>query len=147
MLNEDYKDILQIFLKNEVRFLVVGAYAMGAHGYPRATSDIDLFVKPTVENSKKVYESLVEFGAAVDELTPETLTKKGIFFQIGVAPRRIDILNELEGIDFDKAYESRGIVEVETMPLPILSRQDLIRNKKIAGRKKDIIDIEALGEE
>jgi hypothetical protein len=118
---------------------------MGAHGYPRATSDIDLFVKPSIENSRKVYESLVEFEAAVDELTPETLAKRGVFFQIGIAPRRIDILNDLDGIDFDQAYESREIVEVETIPLPILSRQDLIKNKKTAGRKKDIIDIETLG--
>jgi hypothetical protein len=147
MLNKDYRDILQIFLKNEVKFLVVGAYAMGAYGYPRATSDIDLYVQASIQNSQKVYDSLVEFGAAVDELTPDTLAKKGIFFQIGVAPRRIDILTDLDGVDFDRAYETRKIVEVETLPIPIISKQDLIKNKKIAGRNKDVEDLKALGEQ
>ena len=96
MLNEDYKEILQILLGNKVKFLVVGAYAMSAYGYPRATGDFDIWVETSKENSKKVYESLVKFGAPVSNITEDTFTEKGIVFQIGVAPRRIDIITHID---------------------------------------------------
>ena len=90
MFNEDYLEILHILSKNDVRFLVVGAYALAAYGYPRATGDIDIWVENSEENSYKLYRALETFGAPLDELNQDTFTDKDIVFQIGIAPRRID---------------------------------------------------------
>ena len=144
MLNEDYKEILQILLKNEVKFLVVGAYAMAAYGYPRATGDFDMWVDTTSENSKKIYKSLSKFGAPLSEITDKTFTEKGIVFQIGVAPRRIDIITHIDGVTFYDAYQNKEIIEIENMKIPFLSKTNLIKNKKATGRKKDKLDIEYL---
>ena len=144
MLNEDYKEILQILLKNNVRFLVVGAYAMGAHGYPRATGDIDIWVEPSPENSKVVYNSLLEFGAPLEQINPETFIETGIIFQIGVAPRRIDILTFIDGVKFDAAYQNKKTVNIEDIDIPFLSIRDLITNKEATGREKDKLDADYL---
>jgi len=100
MLNKDYKEMLQILLDNKVRFLVVGAYAMGAYGYPRATGDIDIWVEASSENSEKIHQSLSEFGSPLSEVTKTTFCEQGIVFQIGVAPRRSDIITKIDGVDF-----------------------------------------------
>lgn len=144
MLNEDYKEILQILLRNNVRFLVVGAYAMGAHGYPRATGDFDIWVEPSSENSKMVYDSLSEFGAPLEQISAETFTAKGIIFQIGVAPRRIDILTFIDGVEFYEAYQNKKIITVEDIGIPFLSAQDIIKNKEATGREKDKLDADYL---
>ena len=129
MLNEDYKEMLQILLKNRVDFLVVGAYAMGVHGYPRATGDLDLWIAASSENSAHVYESLKEFGAPLAELDKDTFCEEGIVFQIGVAPRRIDIITKIDGVDFENAYQSKINVEIEGISIPFISKDDLIKNK------------------
>ena len=107
MLNEDYRDALHTLLNNDVRFLVVGAYALGAYGYPRATGDFDIWVDTSMENSKKIYVSLAEFGAHLADISEQTFTEKGIIFQIGIAPRRIDIITCIDGVDFREAYEKK----------------------------------------
>jgi len=144
MLNEDYKEMLSILLDYEVKFLVVGAYAMGAHGYPRATGDVDIWIKACPENSKKVYQALTAFGAPVTDLQPETFIEEGIVFQIGVAPRRIDILTTIDGVSFAEAYEAREVIELEGLKIPFLSKQHLIRNKEATGREKDRLDVQCL---
>ena len=100
MLNEDYKDMLQSLLDNEVKFLIVGAYALAAYGYPRATGDFDIWVETSPENSKKILSSLISFGSSTSGLTEITFMQKGIIFQIGVAPRRIDLITHIDGVDF-----------------------------------------------
>ncbi len=144
MLNEDYKEMLQILLKNEVKFLIVGAYAMGAYGYPRATGDFDIWVEASAENSKKLYKSLSEFGAPLSDIREETFVEKGIFFQIGVVPRRIDIITHIDGIVFEEAYKTKELIDVETLQIPFLSKEDLIKNKESTGRKKDKLDADYL---
>ncbi len=144
MLNSDYKDMLQVLLDNGVRFLLVGAYAMGAHHFPRATGDIDIWVEPSPENSARVYRSMVAFGAPLHEIDESTFAAPGIVFQIGVAPRRIDIITTISGVSFLEAYEHAQIVEIEGMPIPILSLDDLIRNKRATGRDKDRLDADRL---
>ena len=144
MLNEDYKEMLSILLDYEVKFLVVGAYAMGAHGYPRATGDVDIWIKACPENSKKVYQALTAFGAPVTDLQPETFIEEGIVFQIGVTPRRIDILTTIDGVSFAEAYEAREVIELEGLKIPFLSKQHLIRNKEATGREKDRLDVQCL---
>ncbi|MFH1798590.1 MAG: hypothetical protein ABH844_04540 [Candidatus Omnitrophota bacterium] len=144
MLNEDYKEILQILLNNKVKFLIVGAYAMGAQGYPRATGDFDIWVEPTPKNSKKVYNSLAEFGAPLEQINTGTFTKKRIIFQIGVIPRRVDILTFIDGVKFNKAHKDKENIEIEGLTIPFLSRENIIKNKKATGREKDKLDVKYL---
>jgi len=144
MLNEDYKEILQLLLKNKVKFLVVGAYAMGVHGYPRATGDLDIWVEPSLENSHAVYHSLLEFGAPSKDISEKTFSEEGIVFQIGIAPRRIDIITKITGVNFQTAYSEKEIVEVENLKAPFLSKKNLIENKESTGREKDKLDVKYL---
>ena len=144
MLNEDYKDMLQILSDHKVKFLVVGAYAMAAYGYPRATGDIDIWVDHSQENSEKVYESLQEFGAPISSVSKDTFCEEGIIFQIGVAPRRIDIITVISGVDFQNAYAHKQEIEVEKVRIPFLSKEDLITNKEATGREKDKLDVKYL---
>jgi hypothetical protein len=144
MLNEDYKEILQILLSNKVKFLVVGAYAMGAYGYPRATGDFDIWVEASFENSKKIYKSLSEFGAPLTDVTEKAFTEKGIVFQIGVAPRRIDMITHIDGVTFAEAYKTKKLIEIESLRVPFLSKENLIKNKESTGREKDRLDVEYL---
>jgi len=146
MLNEDYKDILRAFEDEGVRFLLVGAYALAAHGHPRATMDIDLWVEPSEENAAALLRALAAFGAPLHDLTRDDLTREDTIFQIGVAPRRIDILTGVSGLSFAQAYERSVPAEMEGLKFRILSLPDLIANKRASGRLKDLADLEALGE-
>lgn len=144
MLNEDYKEILQLLLKNKVKFLVVGAYAMGAYGYPRATGDLDIWVEPSLENSHKVYRSLLEFGAPLKDISEKTFTEGGIIFQIGIAPRRIDVITKISGVSFQEAYSEKEIIKIENLKIPFLSKKNLVKNKESTGREKDKLDAKYL---
>ena len=144
MLNEDYKDMLQALSDEKVKFLLIGAYAMAAHGYPRATMDIDIWVMPSPQNADAVMRALNRFGAPLHNLTREDLQKDGIIFQIGVAPRRIDIITSASGLRFEDVYGQALIVNIEGIEVHIPSIDDLIRNKRAAGRTKDLSDAEAL---
>lgn len=146
MLNEDYKEILQELSAEKVRFLLVGAYALAAHGYPRATVDLDIWVLPTHENAKAVLRALTRFGAPVSGLAIQDLEKEGTVFQIGVAPRRIDILTALSGLDFEDTFGRSIPVDIEGIQVYVPSIDDLIRNKRAAGRTRDLADAEALEE-
>ncbi len=138
--------MLQILSNNKVKFLVVGAYAMGVYGCPRATGDIDLWVMASTENSEKVYNALKDFGAPLHQIDNHTFNKPSVVFQIGVAPRRIDILTKIDGVEFDTAYEKRNEVNIEGMTIPFISLKDLVINKLSTGRQKDKLDTEKLSE-
>jgi len=141
VLNPDYQDILSIFNEQGVEYLVVGAYALAAHGLPRATGDIDLWIRRSDENARQVWQSLARFGAPLTDLSRGDLVTPDIVFQIGVAPRRIDILTSIAALEFDEAWEHRKVVEVEGLQIPVLSREDLLKNKKALRREKDLGDI------
>ena len=140
MLNQDYKEILYIFLEEKVDFIVVGAYALAAHGIPRSTGDIDIFIKPDRENSIKVYRSLARFGAPLKNIEAADFEKQGTIFQIGVIPRRIDIINKISGVTFNSAFIDRKIIKIENLQIPVISVKMLIKNKESTGRDKDKID-------
>ena len=144
MLNEDYRDILHALSDENVRFILVGAYALAAHGYPRATMDIDIWVMPSPDNAEAVLRALRSFGAPLHNLTKEDLEEDGTIFQIGVAPRRIDIITAATGLEFDHAYQNSVLVNIDEIDVHIPSIDDLIINKKATGRTKDIADAEAL---
>ena len=144
MLNKDYKEMFQLLLEEQVDFILVGAYALAAHGYPRATGDIDIWVKADEINSISIYKALERFGAPVDQITVNEFATEGIVFKIGVTPRRIDIITHLDGISFDEADEDKIIVKVEGLKLPILSFDKLIKNKLSTGRERDELDVKLL---
>ena len=146
MLNEDYKEMLQILLSADIKFLVVGAYALGIYGFPRATGDFDIWVESSVGNSKKIYKALHKFGAPLTDIDEKTFSEKGIIFQIGVVPRRIDIITDIDGVNFEESYKTKVIVEIENLKIPFLSKSDLIKNKKSTGREKDRLDVKYLSE-
>ena len=144
MLNKDYKEMLQFLLEEKVEFILVGAYALGAHGYPRATGDIDIWVNADENNSKRTYNALARFGAPLDQLQVNDFAVEGVIFQIGVAPRRIDIITRIDGVTYDEANDDKIIVEVEGLLLPVLSLDNLIKNKLATGREKDELDAKYL---
>ena len=144
MLNEDYKEMLQLLLEEQVDFIIVGAYALGAHGYPRATGDIDIWVKPNNTNSRKLYKALARFGAPLEQIEIDDFSMEGIIFQIGVIPRRIDIITKIDGVTYQEADEDKITVEVEGLMLPVISLDKLIKNKMATGREKDELDIKTL---
>ena len=141
MFNPDFKDMLSALSDVQADFLLVGAYAMAAHGHPRATGDLDLWVRPNAKNAQKVYLALTKFGAPLHDLGVEDLSTPGIVFQIGVEPSRIDILTAISGVEFFDAWERRHSIELDGIALNVISRNDLIANKRASGRPKDIADV------
>ncbi|HYG65402.1 MAG TPA: hypothetical protein VEL74_22665 [Thermoanaerobaculia bacterium] len=127
-------------------FLVVGAHAVGVHGVPRATGDLDILIRPDAENGKRVWRALVQFGAPVEVtgLTPTDLEKPDMVYQIGLPPRRIDILTEISGVDFEEAWSSRVTSRVGDLEIPFIGKDALLRNKRASGRPKDLADIDIL---
>jgi predicted nucleotidyltransferase len=142
MLNPDYKEMLLLLKKYDVDFVLIGAYALAFHGIPRSTGDIDFFVKCSVENSKKIFLALIEFGAPVKDIEVNYLSRYGNMFQIGVAPCRIDLITQIDGLRYEEVKFENAMVD--GVELKIISREDFIRNKKAAGRLKDLADIESL---
>ena len=144
MLNKDYRDILHALAGENAEFLLVGAHAMAAHGYVRATMDIDIWVMSSRDNARAVLRALKRFGAPLHDLTEADLQKDDTIFQIGVAPRRIDIITGATGLRFDEALVRSIALDIEGIQVRILSLDDLIRNKRASGRAKDLADAEAL---
>lgn len=145
-MNEDFRDVVEALLNAGARFLVVGAHAMAVHGVPRATGDLDLWISPDHANSERVWQALLAFGAPVRELgvTRADLETPGMVIQVGIPPRRIDLLTEASGLVFDEAWQNRAMHGVGSHEVPFLSRQDLVRNKKATGRPKDLADLYVL---
>jgi predicted nucleotidyltransferase len=144
MLNSDYKEMLQILLEEGVRFIIVGAYALAVHGYPRATGDIDIWIKPDADNAHRVMRSLKRFGTPLYSLSENDFIAQGTVFQIGVVPRRIDIITSITGVGFDDAWNDCLKVEIDGLVIPVLSKEKLITNKEATGRDKDAIDVKNL---
>ncbi len=143
-MNRDFVEMLSALFATGSEFLVVGAHALAAHGTPRATGDIDIWVRPTPENADRVLLALKAFGAPLFDLTREDLSRPGIVFQLGLPPFRIDILTGITGVTFDEAWPDRLMSQVETLNVPFIGRAALIRNKRATGRTKDLADVESL---
>lgn len=144
MLNKDYREMLQCLLEEKVRFLLVGAYALAVHGFPRATKDIDFFVWATPENAANLLRALARFGAPLEDVSESDFSTGGIVFQIGNSPRRIDIITSIDGVEFARAYANRKNIVLEGMEIPVISIPDLIANKRASGRTQDLADVERL---
>ena len=147
-MNEDFLDLLKYLLDAGGRFLVVGAHALAVHGVPRATGDLGVWIDREVANVKRVWAAVLRFGAPVEEMgvTQRDLEAPGVVVQIGLPPRRIDLITEITGVGFKEAWDARTSHRVGTLEIPFLGREQLIRNKRATGRLKDRADLEALGE-
>ena len=144
MLNSDFKEMLSALSEADVEFLVVGAYAMAAYGCPRATGDIDLWVRPTKENANRVFKALIAFGTPMSKLAVDDFATPDIVYQIGVAPRRVDILTSISGVAFEPAWQNRISVQMDGLSVPVIGRAELLTNKRATGRAKDLIDVDML---
>jgi hypothetical protein len=143
-MSPDFVEMLSALSAEGADFLVIGAHALAVHGRPRATGDLDLWVRPTPENAERVWGALAGFGAPLDAISPGDLTEPGLVFQIGVSPNRIDLLTSVTGLTFQEAWERRVPVPIGGLRIPVLSREDLIRNKKAVGRPRDLADVAEL---
>jgi hypothetical protein len=144
--NRDFAEMLSALSEAGAEFLVVGAHALAAHGTPRATGDIDIWVNSAPENAARVIAALTMFGAPMADLTVDDLTKADTVFQIGVSPSRVDILSGISGVQFADAWPRRVLLLIEGITVPVLGRADFLANKRASGRPKDLLDIELLGE-
>lgn len=144
MMPTDLKDLLRALNDHGVKYLIVGGYAFGVYAEPRATKDLDIFIRSDEENSQAVFQALAQYGAPLDGLTPSDF-QDGTTFQIGQPPTRIDILQSIDGVSFDAAWENRveGMID-DQIRAAVISRDDLIRNKLATGREQDVLDVKKL---
>lgn len=143
-MNRDFVDLLRAFADADVRFLIVGAYALAIHGRPRATGDLDVWVETTPANAARVVQALAAFGAPLSSVTEADFATPGAVYQIGVAPGRIDILTDLTGLTFTDAWPGRLRRKFGDIDVDFIGREAFIRNKRATGRPKDLGDIEGL---
>jgi len=144
LLNSDFRDILSAFCEETVEFMLVGAYAVAAHGLPRATGDIDLWIKCSEDNANRVLSALKRFGAPLSNLSKEDFLTPGSVIQLGVSPRRIDVLTTITGVDYAEAESEQEFVKLEGLTIPVIGINQLIRNKKAVGRPQDQADVARL---
>lgn len=143
-MNPDFRDLLCALSDAEARFLVAGAYAVTFHGSPRSTGDLDIWIEPTEANARRVWAALERFGAPMHDLRLEDLRSEDRELQIGVPPRRVDILTSLTGIEFEGAWTRRVATTLEGVTCAFIGRADLIDNKRAVGRLRDLADLERL---
>ncbi len=144
--NDDFVDMLTALQRHDVAFVIVGAYALAAHGFPRATGDIDIFVEPTRDNAVKVFRALLDFGApvAAHGVTASDFESVGTVYQIGLPPRRIDLLTSISGVEYAEAVSDALPGHVGPCEVRFIGRAALIKNKSATGRTKDVADVEQL---
>ncbi len=144
-MNQDFVELLQAFVAADVRFLIVGAYALAIHGRPRATGDLDVWVDPTPENAARIVQALAAFGAPLKDISEADLAQPGIVYQLGIAPVRIDILTDLTGLTFEEAWRERVRHAFGPIEVTFIGRDAFIRNKRATGRVRDLADLEGMG--
>ena len=141
--------MLRELVAARVEFLIVGAHALSVHGVPRATGDLDVCIRAEPENAKRIMKALISFGAPVDDLAigVEDFVRADVVAQIGLPPYRIDLLTSISGVDFDAAWAERAEGEIAGVLVPVIGRRSFVLNKRASGRKKDVADLESLGED
>ena len=146
-LPDDFKEFLRLLNAHAVDYLLIGGYAVGCHGYPRTTVDIDIWVAMRTDNARKLVDVFRQFGMLSDEITTGLFMQKGDIVRMGVPPMRIEVLNDIDGVGFDESYARREQVEIDGVPVNIISLADLRCNKRASRRHKGLDDIEHLPEE
>jgi len=143
-LHPDFKDFLRLLTSYNVRYLLVGGYAVGYHGYPRATGDMDIWIEMSESNSINVASAFRDFGMLDEAISKDLFLEKNKVIRIGVPPVRLEVITSASGVDFNECYSNREVVEIDGIPINLISLQDLKKNKRAAGRHKDMEDMEHL---
>jgi hypothetical protein len=146
MLNRDFKEFIESLNSNNVRYLIVGGYAVAFHGHPRYTKDLDVWIESSEKNAEKILQALEDFGFGALDLTSEDFLQVGQVIQLGYPPNRIDLLNSPSGVDFAECYESRIEIEFEKIKICVIDLENLKKNKRASGRFQDLADVEKLGD-
>ena len=144
MFSQDFKEFIELLIKNKAEYLIVGGYAVGIHGHPRYTGDLDIWLNPTPQNAECILKSVNEFGFSSFKLSIEDFIKPGNVIQLGYPPLRIDLLTELDGVTFEECFTNRKEVIMEDIKVNFIGYNDLLKNKKESGRPRDIDDIDNL---
>ena len=141
-LNDDFRDLLLALADQDAEFLIVGAYALSFHGAPRASGDIDVFVRPSAGNAARIWKALINFGAPFESagVLQTDFEKPELVYQIGLPPRRIDLLTSISGVTFDDAWSSRVSANLDGRSVSFIGREMFLLNKEAAGRPKDLAD-------
>lgn len=142
--DQDFVEILSELREAHAEFLVVGAYALAAHGLPRATGDFDLWIRPSRENAQRVYRALANYGAPLERVTETDFTNPDLILQVGVEPLRVDVITSISGVEFDEAWSRKTTALLGGIEVFVISVGDLIRNKKATGRDQDLLDVKRL---
>ena len=140
----DFDEFIACLTAHGVDFVVVGAYALAFHGAPRFTADLDVLVRPTLDNAARLLAALTAFGFPVTELTPEAVADRRRMLEMGVPPVQIHVMSAISGVEWDEAWSDRAEGTLGTQRVSFLGRDTYLRNKRAAGRPKDLADIDAL---
>jgi predicted nucleotidyltransferase len=143
-LEKDFEDFVKLLNQHEVDYMIVGGYALAFHGKPRHTGDLDIWIAISDINANKMTEVIHDFGMASLRLQKSDFLQAGLITQIGYPPLRIDILNEIDGIGFEEAYQNKAIIDIDGLNINYIGLDDLIKNKISSGRHQDISDVVAL---
>ena len=143
-MNLDFVEMLSALSDADAEFLIVGAHAMAVHGRPRATGDLDIWVRPAPENAARVWTALEAFGAPLHELSKHDLSTTDVVFQIGLPPNRIDLLTSISGVEFEEAWAGRIQLRVGDLEVMVIGKEELIQNKRAVGRPRDVADVAEL---
>ena len=144
MINKDFKEFIELLNKNNVKYLVVGGYALAFHGYPRYTKDLDIWVWVDRENANNILSSLADFGFSSLDLKQDDFLSPGYVVQLGQPPGRIDLLTSVTGLEFEQCYASRVTIEVQGATIDFIDLENFKKNKKAVGRHQDLADLENL---
>ena len=144
---KDFKEFLQLLNSKKVEYLVIGGYAVGYHGYPRATGDMDIWISMNEKNALKMVNALKKFGFDIPELKKEMFLKKEKIIRMGVPPMRLEIITTIDGVGFEKCFKNRVIADFESFKVNFISKGDLLINKRASGRPKDLVDYSKLQDE
>ncbi len=144
MFSRDFREFVELLIKNKAEYLVVGGYAVGIHGHPRYTGDLDIWLNPTPENAKRILNCVNEFGFSSYRLTEDDFTKESNVVQLGYPPLRIDLLVSIDGVTFEECFRNRKEAEIDGIMVNFIGYQDLLKNKRKSGRLKDLDDLNNL---
>lgn len=144
MFSQDFKEFVELLIKHNAEYLIVGGYAVGVHGHPRYTGDLDIWLNPTPENADRVLRCVNEFGFASYGLKRDDFTEEGNIIQLGYPPLRIDLLTQIDGVAFNECYQNKAQVDIDGILVNFIGYKDLLRNKKQSGRLRDLDDIDNL---
>lgn len=144
MFNQDFKEFIQLLNDNQVRYLVVGGYAVALHGYPRYTKDIDIWVEMADENADRIVQALQQFGFGSLGIKKADFLEKDTIIQLGYPPRRIDLITSLPGVDFENCFRAKIVVDMDGLMVHFMDLENLKKNKRASGRAQDLADVENL---